>query len=135
MKKQRESSGFLKICVNSRNKRLGAAVLAEERRVQVVLRRDTNFRQPLVLGQTRNQRVKIGGIRGGCLVDSKRTIVRRRHVLLRDHNERPRISRLRATPSSLATFGNSPQVTKPAERNKATLGALCANVKASSVEM
>ena len=136
MKKQRESGCFLTICVDSSNKCLGAAALAKERGFQIVLRRDTNFGQPLVFGQSGNQRVQIGDVGGPCRVDSKRTIVRRRRMaLLRGHNERPKIKRSRGMPSSLATRGNSPQVTKPAERNKPTLGALCANVKASSVEM
>jgi len=115
---------------------LGAALLAEERCLQIGRRRHTNFRKSLVLGQSGNQSVQIGDISGCCGVDSKRTIVRCRPVvLLRNHNERPRIRRSRAMPSSLATRGSSPQVSKPAERNKPTLGALCAKVKASSVEM
>src|SRR5689334_359294 len=125
MKKQRESGRLLTIWVNSRNKRLGAALLAKERRLQIVRCRHTNFGQLLVLRQSCNQRVQIGYVGGRCRVDAKRTIVRRRLVvLLRNHNERPRIRRSRAMPSSLATRGSSPQVRKPAERNKPTLGAL-----------
>ena len=55
--------------------------------------------------------------------------------VLRNHNGRPRISRSLATPSRRATCGNSPHVWKPADLNRPTLGALCAKVKASSVEM
>ena len=54
MKKQGESCSLLMICVNSCNQGFGAADFAEERLLQVMLRRDTNVGQPLVVGQSGN---------------------------------------------------------------------------------
>ena len=58
------------------NQRFGAADFAEERLLQVMLRRDTNVGQPLVVGQSGNQRVQFGDINGCCACNAERTSVR-----------------------------------------------------------